>query len=96
MNGFILIEFVAIFFTALLTYQSIRYKVFYVKPFVGIGMFIVFGLITFGLIAGEGTSGVLGAAQVPALLISSLGVLIGVGWIAEGLDKLSHVKEGKK
>ena len=86
MNGAILIDFAAVLLTVLLTYQNIRYKVFYVKPFVGVVMFVAFGVISLGITQAQG---VLGAAEVPALLISALGALIGLGWVMEGLDKLN-------
>ena len=86
MNGALLIDFGAVLLTALLVFQSMRYKVFYVKPFVGVGMFIVFGVILLGVVE---ASGVLGASEVPTLLISALGLLIGFGWAMEGLDKLN-------
>ena len=93
MNGALLIDFGAVLLTALLVFQSMRYKVFYVKPFVGVGMFIVFGVILLGVVE---ASGVLGASEVPTLLISALGLLIGFGWVMEGLDRFSRRSRGEK
>ena len=93
MNGAILIDFGAVLLTVLLVYQSIRYKAFYIKPFIGIGMFILFGVT---LAAMAESPVVLSVSGVPTLLISALGALIGLGWALEGLDKLSHLEEGKK
>ena len=93
MNGALLIDFGAVLLTALLVFQSMRYKVFYVKPFVGVGMFIVFGVILLEVVE---ASGVLGASEVPTLLISALGLLIGFGWAMEGLDRFSRRSRGEK
>ena len=78
---------------ALLIMQSRRYRDFYAKPIVGVGIFIVFGLI-FAALAEY--PAVLGTSEITALLISSLGMVMGIGWAVEGLDKLSHLEEGKK
>ena len=78
---------------ALRMVQSLMRRVFYAKPIVGIGMFIAFGLL-FGALAEF--PAVLGTSEITALLISSLGMMVGLGWAAEGLDKLSHLKEGEK
>ena len=78
---------------ALLMIQSRAHRVFYAKPIVGVGIFIVFGLI-FAALAEY--PAVLGTSEITALLISSLGMVMGIGWVAEGLDKLSHLEEGKK
>ena len=78
---------------ALLMVQSLMRRVFYAKPIVGIGMFIAFGLL-FGALAEF--PAVLGTSEITALLISSLGMMVGIGWTVEGLDKLSHLKEGEK
>ena len=78
---------------AMLLMQSITRRIFYLKPIVGIGMFIAFGLV-FGALTEF--PAVLGTSEITALLISSVGMVIGFGWAAEGLDKLSHLKEGEK
>ena len=78
---------------ALLIMQSRRYRDFYVKPIVGLGMFIALGI---GFAALIEFPGVLGTSQITAELISSVGMMIGLGWVMEGLDKLSHLGEGKK
>ena len=88
MNGAILIDFVTVLLSALLVFQSIRYKVFYVKPFVGLGMFIIFGVAFIDIAAGSAS-----VALLPSLLISMLGMLIGLGWIFEGLDRPSYSKK---
>ena len=93
MNGAILIDFGAVLLTVLLVYQSIRYKAFYIKPFIGIGMFILFGITLVALVK---FPAVLGASGVPAVLISALGMLVGLGWIFEGLDRPSLSKKGEK
>ena len=91
MNGAILIDFATVLLCALLVFQSIRYKVLYIKPFVGLGMFIIFGVAFIGIAAGP-TS----VALLPSLLIASLGMLIGLGWVFEGLDRPSYSKKGEK
>ena len=78
---------------AMLMMQSIMRRVFYLKPLVGVGMFIAFGLV-FGALTEF--PAVLGTSEITALLISSVGMMIGLGWVMEGLDKLSHLGEGKK
>jgi hypothetical protein len=78
---------------ALLMIQSRAHRVFYAKPIVGVGMFIGFGLI-FAALAEY--PAVLGTSEITALLISSLGMVMGIGWAVEGLDKLSHLEEGEK
>ena len=78
---------------AMLLMQSITRRIFYLKPIVGIGIFIVNGLV-FGALAEY--PAVLGTSEITALLISSLGMMVGLGWAVEGLDKLSHLKEGEK
>ena len=78
---------------ALLIMQSRRYRDFYVKPFVGLAMFIVFGITLVALVK---FPAVLGASAVPAILISALGMLVGLGWIFEGLDRPSLSKKGEK
>ena len=94
MNGALLIDFGAVLLTALLVFQSMRYKVFYVKPFVGVGMFIVFGVVLLSVVQ---VPEALGASEVPTLLyISSLGLLIGFGWAMEGLDRFSRRRRGEK
>ena len=93
MNGALLIDFGAVLLTILLTFQSMRYRVFYVKPFVGVGMFIVFGVVLLSVVQ---VPKVLGASEVPTLLISALGLLIGFGWAMEGLDRFSRRSRGEK
>ena len=93
MNGALLIDFGAVLLTVLLVFQSMRYKVFYVKPFVGVGMFIVFGVVLLSVVQ---VPKVLGASEVPTLLISALGLLIGFGWAMEGLDRFSRRSRGEK
>jgi hypothetical protein len=85
--GAILIDFAAAYLTLLLIYKSIRYRVLYIKPFVGLGMFVAFGVILLGITQAQA---VLGASEVPTLLISALGMLIGLGWVMEGLDRLKR------
>jgi hypothetical protein len=93
MNWAILIAFVTILLAVLLVFQSIRDKVLYIKPFVGLAMFIVFGITLVALVK---FPAVLGASAVPAILISALGMLVGLGWIFEGLDRPSLSKKGEK
>ena len=84
-SGFILVS--GFVFLALLIIQMFIHKVLYVKPILGALMYIIFGGI-FVSIAFLPSSDHL----LSSMLISGLGMMIGLGWATEGMDRLDDLK----
>ena len=84
-SGFILVS--GFVFLALLIIQMFIHKVLYVKPILGALMYIIFGGIWVSIAFLPSSDHLLSS-----MLISGLGMLVGLGWILEGLDNLTHSK----
>ena len=91
MIGIIIIEISTLAFLILLDFGMLQKKVYFIKPFVGIIMYIIFGA-SFVDVAAMHPS----ADLLSSLLISILGMIIGLGWVLEGLDNLANSKKGVK
>ena len=91
MIGFIAIEITALPLLLLLILQMIQKKIYYIKPILGLTLFIAFGA-SFVDVAAMHPS----ADLLSSLLISILGMIIGLGWVLEGLDNLANSKKGVK
>lgn len=91
MIGAILIDAVGVLLGVLLILMSIKHHVFYAKPFIGVMMFIAFGAAFMEMAIAAPSAGLLSS-----LLVSTLGMIIGLGWTFDGLDRLYYLKEGKK
>ena len=87
MIGFIAIEITALPLLLLLILQMLKKKIYYIKPLLGLPMYITFGA-SFVDVAAMHPS----ASLLSSLIISILGMLVGLGWILEGLDNLTHSK----
>ncbi len=85
-SGFILVS--GFVFLALLIIQMFIHKVLYVKPILGALMYIIFGGIYVSIAFLPSSDHLLSS-----MLISGLGMMIGLGWANEGMDKLNDLKK---
>ena len=87
-SGFILVS--GFVFLALLIIQMFIHKVLvlYVKPILGALMYIIFGGICVSIAFLPSSDHLLSS-----MLISGLGMMIGLGWANEGMDKLNDLKK---
>ena len=85
-SGFILV--IGFVFLALLIIQMFIHKVLYVKPILGALMYIIFGGIWVSIAFLPSSDHLLSS-----MLISGLGMMIGLGWANEGMDKLNDLKK---
>lgn len=84
-SGFILVS--GFVFLALLIIQMFIHKVLYVKPILGALMYIIFGGIWVSIAFLPSSDHLLSS-----MLISGLGMMIGLGWATEGMDRLDDLK----
>ncbi len=84
-SGFILVS--GFVFLALLIIQMFIHKVLYVKPILGALMYIIFGGICVSIAFLPSSDHLLSS-----MLISGLGMMIGLGWATEGMDRLDDLK----
>ena len=80
---FVVINIVTTVMAVMVIAHSLKYKLFYIKPFIGVIMVWGFGLITVALIEAQAA---IGNIIVPSLIAAALGTSIGFLVIADGLE----------
>ena len=80
---FVVISIVAAVLAVMLISHSLKYRLFYIQPFIGVIMVWGFGLITVALIEAQAA---IGNIIVPSLIVAALGTCVGFLMIADGLE----------
>ena len=80
---FIVISIVTAVLAVMLIAHSVKYKLFYIKPFIGVVMVWAFGLIMVALVEAHAA---IGYMIIPGLITADLGMCVGFLMVAGGLE----------
>ena len=80
---FVVISIVTAVLGVMLIAHSLKYKLFYIKPFVGVVIVWSFGLIMVALIEAQAA---IGDIIIPGLITAALGTCVGFLMVADGLE----------